>query len=730
MNPRRKQRRAERKSRVAASPFSIDPRRRRIFAGFALCALTLLAYWNSFEAGFVLDSPYIILGAPQIQEATRHNIGLILQHGYWWPKFELSLYRPFTTLSYLFNYAVLGNRDQPAGYHWINLILHAGNVVLAYVLASRLIREFWPAVLTAAVWAVHPVSTEAVTNIVGRADLLATMCVLGGLLMYLKTTETAGRRRMMWLAGLMAAATAGMFSKESAVALLGVMILYELTWWKERRRHLAHLWGCLGGCLAVAAPLGAMLYQRSRVLAHARLIEFPFTDNPILGASFWQGRLTAINVIARYVLITLWPAKLSSDYSYAEVPLARGTFTDWISWIAVGALVAGVGLLYLRNRTTFFFACFAAFTFVPGSNLLFPTGTIMAERLIYLPSFGVLACLVLAIYAAAQRIEMPLLPPLVLGLIIPALLIRTWSRNADWQSDLELSKSAAQASPGSYKAHHSYAYAAYGADPSLSRLSRVTSEASFADLNLIITEEEKSMAILDTLPDSLKISDPYIAAGEYYLMKGDYLRQRSGAEAAAAYQRALQIALQALPLANADRRASNLQEQVAGLATSPSADQDSEAYQLLSTLYLRTGDFEKARETGGVARTLAPLLPQVHRQVADALLGLGRGDEAAIALAEGILITSNSGLRQELADVYRKADPKGCETTQGPGGSLQINASCEAVRRDFCAASVDALKATLQAGRRDLAESEEKSLLQDYRCPASPLDELLLDRTY
>jgi hypothetical protein len=163
----------------------------------ALCAVTLLAYSNSFSAGFAFDNKGLLLQDPRIREATPQNIGLIFHRTYWWPYGESGLYRPITTLTYLFNYSILGNGDQPAGYHWINFLLHAGNVLLVYALALRLMRKLWPAVFVAAVWAVHPVLTESVTNMVGRADLLAGMSLLSGFWMYLKSAETQGRRRLL-----------------------------------------------------------------------------------------------------------------------------------------------------------------------------------------------------------------------------------------------------------------------------------------------------------------------------------------------------------------------------------------------------------------------------------------------------------------------------------------------------------------------------------------------------
>src|SRR5262249_11839602 len=187
--------------------------RKEVCVALALCGIALLAYSNSFHAGFTLDNG-VLLQEKQIYAATVQNIGLILGHTYWWPTIETGLYRPFTILSLLFNYAVLGNGERPEGYHWINFVLHAGNILLAFAVALRLVRKFWPSVFIAGLWAVHPVLTESVANIVGRADLLAGMTGLGGFLIYLKSSESSSWRRGAWLAGLLAISTVGVFSKE------------------------------------------------------------------------------------------------------------------------------------------------------------------------------------------------------------------------------------------------------------------------------------------------------------------------------------------------------------------------------------------------------------------------------------------------------------------------------------------------------------------------------------
>jgi hypothetical protein len=96
----------------------------------ALGVVLLLTYANSFHAGFTLDNKYQILEDPRIRGFNEQNLRLIFSNEYWWPSFQGGLYRPVTTLTYLFNYAVLGNAQSPPGYHWINVLLHWINASL------------------------------------------------------------------------------------------------------------------------------------------------------------------------------------------------------------------------------------------------------------------------------------------------------------------------------------------------------------------------------------------------------------------------------------------------------------------------------------------------------------------------------------------------------------------------------------------------------------------------
>src|SRR4030095_16680171 len=99
---------------------------------------TAIAYANSLGAGFAFDSKGLILQNARVHAATAENVARIFDHSYWWPIGESGLYRPLTTLSYLFNYAVLDNGERALGYHLLTLVVHIANVLLVYALARRL----------------------------------------------------------------------------------------------------------------------------------------------------------------------------------------------------------------------------------------------------------------------------------------------------------------------------------------------------------------------------------------------------------------------------------------------------------------------------------------------------------------------------------------------------------------------------------------------------------------
>jgi tetratricopeptide (TPR) repeat protein len=677
-----------------------QPNWRNLWVPAAILAATLLVYSNSFSAGFALDNKPILLQDPRVQASTSENISNIFHHTYWWPTGESGLYRPVTTLSYLFNYSILDDRDQPAGYHWINLLLHASNAILFYFLLLRLTANMRIAALAALLWCIHPVLTESVTNIVGRADLLASLALLSGLLHYLRSADERGWKRAACIAILAVTAALGYFCKESAAVLPGLILLLELAWWKDRAKQRSRM---IPALVAVLAPLGLFLYCRLAVLSSSPPADFPYFDNPIVGAAFWTARFSAVKVLARYLAIILWPARLSADYSYNQIPLARGTPEDWLSCAAIVLAAAAAVWSYRKNRAAFYLACLAFLTILPGSNLLFPIGTMMAERLAYLPAAGVVACLVIALnrWPSARGVLA------ICCLAACGLAARTWTRNQDWQSQLSLARATATASPNSFKAHQILAETLFLEDP------------EHRDLDTVLSEAGRGIAILDPLPDERSSPELYRLAGACYLLKGDRLGAAHPDAARAQYQSALRVLERGTAILTAIR-GGRVQSNV-----NVESNVNDDLYRLLSAAQLRLGDDRQALSSAQEARQRDPLNPDVYSQLADALERSGDAYQAAGVLMQGMLVTSNLALRKQLIEIYQSGlDQQHCAVINGPAGPA-INPACGLVRRQLCEISADAVSVSVHAGNLNTARSLKNSFVRDYGCAVEPLNRIL-----
>src|SRR5262249_5882936 len=141
-----------------------------------------------------------------------------------------------------------------------------------------------------------------------------------------------------------------------------------------------------------------------------------------------------------------------------------------------------------------------------------------------LSTIGLLGCLVMLIYSLAERSNVKRIAPALLTMIAIGFGIRTWIRNQDWQDQRAIVEASLKASPDSFKVHM-LASSLYSLD------------GDYYNLDRAIEESEKSVAILDSLPDSLSAPAAYRDAGRRHLAKADSLQQSQSSEKVAGYQR-------------------------------------------------------------------------------------------------------------------------------------------------------------------------------------------------
>jgi tetratricopeptide (TPR) repeat protein len=597
--------------------------------------VVLAAYANSLGNGFAMDANYLVLQDPRIREVTGENLRLIAQNDYWWPTFTLGVYRPLTTLSYLVNWSVLGNGGSATGYHLLNLLLHAVNVWLVYLLARRVSGGTGTAFFAAALWAAHPVGVECVSNVSGRGDLLAAMAVLGGLLLYARGAH--------W-AALFGVAVAGVFAKENAAVLLGLMVLWDVAFGGWTRKRLPMY-------AAVAASLGMLWGVRQLVYRDAPWMEWPVVDNPLLAAGFWTAKLTAVKVIGMDLWLLVCPWRLAYDRSYGEiVPVAAGDTGAWIA-LAVAAGVVAVAIARRRRDPVIFFATgFFGIALLPTSNLVLAIGNIMAERFLYLPAVG----FAIAVAALGSRLPVGRARTAIAAGMLVLCVGRTFARNPAWRDNLALASSDVATAPRSFRVHEMLAHALHEQD-------------ARGNLDATIAEEERAWEILRGLPVAqIPVATP-MNLGGYYLEKGD----AAGPSAKAWYEKAAAVLLRGREISQAVEKSWDEAQQahgkpLHGRAASPNL------YFNLGQAYGSLGKYEEALEALRFGRAVDPGQVQFYDSMAAAYAGLGRREEAAMVMEEKKVVeggaTGSCAAIEDLSKAWQEARrPEKAAEVRGKG---------------------------------------------------------------
>jgi tetratricopeptide (TPR) repeat protein len=415
-------------------------------AAVLVALLAIAPYAATLGHGFAYDDFSEVVG----NELIRSPAGLaqIFASSAWKGAGEENpIYRPLTTFSYAANYAA--GALSPFGYHLANVLLHALASVLVLALGLELGLALGPSALAAVLFAVHPIHVEVVANVAGRKDSLATVFALSAVLAH----RSALRRGGAWIAAAPLALAAAMFSKETGVTAAGLILAGDLLFGREDLRRWRSR--TLGLYAVYVTEMGLYLAARWAAVGSLGVPTIPFDDNPIAYAPAWVRIGTAIAVLGRGLALLVAPLALSPDYSYRVIePVTR--LSDPQLLPALAALLLGLALLVwgrVRRWRMGVFACvWYGITVLPGSNLLFPVGTIFGERLLYLPSVGFCLAAGDLLWKGLATRAAPVLRVVLLAAAL-GLFVKTVSYAAIWSDNLTLFSASSRMHPESARLH-------------------------------------------------------------------------------------------------------------------------------------------------------------------------------------------------------------------------------------------------------------------------------------
>lgn len=474
-------------------------------------AVCLLAYANSFSVPFIFDD-----GSSIVENKVIRDVGSFLFSG---EGYDYNPRRFIGYLTFALNYRWGGL--EVGGYHAVNLLIHLLNSLLVYyfvVLTFRtpLLRGsgLGPAakgiaLFSAALFAVHPVQTQAVTYIVQRLTSLATLFYVGAVCLYVRFrlgqegAGGAGRREyVLYGLGLLGAVLA-MKTKEIAFTLPFVVALYEAVFFGGGglKRRVLWLLPVLATALIIPVsmvnvdkPVGELLSD----VSEATVVQTDMTRGEYL--------VTQFRVIVTYLRLLVLPVGQNLDYDY---PLYRSVFElpVMLSLVLVLGLFAAALALWRRARQggegalgLIAFGILWFFLTLAVESSIIPIADVIFEHRLYLPSVGAFAAAATAVFLLAGiRKELPrTLPVIALIAVTGALALVTLNRNTVWSDNVTLWADAVRKSPGKVRPYNNLG-------------------AALSDANRL---EEASQVLLQALAVKPDHPEAYYNLGRIYLIQG------------------------------------------------------------------------------------------------------------------------------------------------------------------------------------------------------------------
>jgi hypothetical protein len=387
-------------------------------AALVCAALACTAMAPVLRNGFVIDDSYLIVDNPVLRSfdlprffAGRWGGGA---GGDQHAKINAAYWRPVTTTVQALEFAAFGLR--PWAWHLVSLLLHALAAALAALLVARVVDDPWAALAGGALFALHPVQTEAVAAACYQTTLLAGVLGMAALLTF---------ERRFWLGALLCGLA--IMAKEDAAVVPALAAAWILI---EKRRD----WK---GVIAMAAAAAAVLIVRWRIVEPSGITFFGHAPRSTVV-------LTMIRVAALDVQMWLVPLRLCPFYDWFIVPpettLSAGVLAGFATILAFGlglwvcmrrAPRAAVGLAWIA------LALLPTFHFIPILN-------VAAERFLYLATVGLAVAFgAFALAAATRRAA-------TAGLVVLLLVLfggRSFVRMFDWHDDRTLNRVTARDFP-------------------------------------------------------------------------------------------------------------------------------------------------------------------------------------------------------------------------------------------------------------------------------------------
>jgi tetratricopeptide (TPR) repeat protein len=382
-------------------------------------------------------------------------------------------YRPFTLVMFAAGISMWG--EKPGISHFINLLLYAGIGIMLYLWIGLLLKNkraygygWFIALATALLFVAHPVHTECVANIKGRDEIMALLGSIVAAYFMLKSYLAKGKSNTTYIGIACLAFLIALFSKENTITFLGVVPLMLFIFTK------ANLGEAIIKSLPLLVPTVLFIIVRTMVIGFdvggdppKEMMNNPFIKiqgNGYIPFTGGEKLATIFYTLLRYLGLLVAPYPLTHDYYPRHIAIMN--FGNWQAILSViihfALLVYGLMLSAKKNILGFGILYYIGTLFIV-SNLLFPVGTNMAERFIFMPSVGFCFVVAVLLHQLFVKIEKGRAISfsnyrIPLGMVSAVAIIfgvMTIARNPVWENNMTLFVNDADISVNSAKLQNS-----------------------------------------------------------------------------------------------------------------------------------------------------------------------------------------------------------------------------------------------------------------------------------
>ncbi len=435
-----------------------------------LTVVSLALYVNTLSNNYALDDSIVITENMFVEKGLK-GISGIFSYDTFYGFFQVEgkdklvsggRYRPLTLALFAIERAFWG--DSPLVGHLFNILYNALTVLAVYWFLlfafnhkkeSSALKAYSIAFFTALIFAAHPLHTEVVANIKGRDEIITLLCSMGGLALSLKIYRLRLKPFYHLLVGVLF--LLALFSKENAITYLAVL---PLAFWFFTQANIKAIFV---HTLPLLVAIVVFLTIRTSILgADLGSASMELMNNPFL--KFVNGRYisyntgewlaTVIFTLGKYLQLLFFPHPLTHDYYPRHIPITTPQdirfLLSFLAYLALGTFA--VLRLPKKDPVSFAILYYLA-TLSIVSNLFFPIGTNMAERLMYMPSVGFALAVAILLYRtfpfgvfSTRHWSFYLL-----ALVVIAFSVRTITRNLVWKDNFTLFTTDIETSPNSAK---------------------------------------------------------------------------------------------------------------------------------------------------------------------------------------------------------------------------------------------------------------------------------------